>query len=137
PFEALVIVYDVRGPAGLHGTMEVLARPGGQRRHNWRLHLPLPDADPIEIEGSTIVNPDAEWTEDGQGECSVRSRPLGARAVASVAASPPIREAVIAAVRGWHDALAEGRAAHPGPTDTVLGIECLQTQVGAQRLCVW
>jgi hypothetical protein len=137
PFDALVIVYEVRGPAGLHGTMEVLARPGGYRRHNWRLQLPLAGADPVLIEGSSVANPEMEWSEQGDLEPRVRPRPLGTLADAYVAASPQTRAAVIETVRRWHADVAAGRTQHPGPTDTILGIECLDTQLAAQRLCVW
>ena len=137
PFDALVVVYDVHGPGGLHGTLEVLARPGGYRRHNWRLHLPIGHEDPVEIEGSAVLGPDAQWTEDGDVVQDLVPRPLGALAEAYVAASPELRRAVMEAVQGWRAELARGRETHPGSTQSVLGIECLHTRVAAHDVCIW
>jgi hypothetical protein len=137
PFQALVVVYDVRGPAGLEGTMEVLARPGGYRRHNWRLQLPLPGAAPVEIQGSSVTRPDAQWVEEGDQIASVTARPWSVLAQAYVAATPTQRRAVMAAVDGWHGSVAKARVRHPGDVQTVGGIECLKTQVAAQTLCIW
>lgn len=133
----VVVVYDVRGPAGLQGTVEVLARGGGYRRDNWRLTLPLPDAEPVEITGSTIQTPDLRWSRVGDQAPQARALSLGGLADAYVRAAPSEREVVIEAVRGWHRTLAQGRAEQPGSRGRVLGIDCLDARAGSQQLCVW
>jgi hypothetical protein len=136
PFDALVIVYDVRGPAGLHGTLEVLARPGGERRHNWRLELPVEGATPVRIEGSAVATPDAVWSDGAEGPV-VRARGAGALADAYLAASPRERARVMETLRRWHAELERGRARHPGRTATISGIECLDTRLAGRHLCLW
>jgi hypothetical protein len=141
PFDSVIVVYDVEGPAGLQGTLEVLARPGGYRRENWRLELPLSLADPepvVEtIEGSMVQTPEVIWTEGIDGSPVRRPSPLGPLARAFTRLPQSERERVIHNLRDWRAELAAGRAEHPGEVHEVLGKPCLQSTVAGHALCVW
>jgi hypothetical protein len=137
PADTIVVVYDVAGPAGLVGTLEVLARPGGYRRDNWRLQLPVPDAGPVQIAGSTVQTPDERYRDSGPDGATVDTVVLGALADAYVEAAPNVRAAVVESIRNWHDALRVGRADHRGELDRIARVTCVQTRVVQSRLCLW
>jgi len=67
-YETLRVEYDVTGPAGMTGTLEILQRAGGARRESWSLELPLPGEDddspasPLLVEGSRVVTTDRVWS---------------------------------------------------------------------------
>ncbi|MBC8070982.1 MAG: hypothetical protein IAG13_21840, partial [Deltaproteobacteria bacterium] len=63
PGGAVVIVYDIAGPAGISGTLELLLAEGGYRRDNWRVSLPLPEGT-REIRGSRVRTPELVWRGD-------------------------------------------------------------------------
>lgn len=137
PFEAVRVHYDVTGPAGMTGDLTVIARPGGLRREDWRLEVPVPEHDPIVIGGSMIATASAQWTDAVQGAPVVHSVPLRALAEAYLELQPELRALVMFRIGQWHDALEKGRSEHPGTRERVLGQPCLQTSVASHRVCVW
>jgi hypothetical protein len=136
PAPSIVVVYDVTGPAGLAGTLEVLAAPGGWRRENWALHLPVDGRD-HELRGSRVRTPDAVW-QGADGTTGQRSTPrLGAVADAIVGLDPSTRTNVIELVRQWRIDLDAARHEHPGSVDSVAGLPCVRVPVGAGEVCTW
>ncbi len=136
PTPAMVIVYDVTGPAGLAGTLEVLAAPGGWRRENWALHLPVDGRD-HELRGSRVRTPDAVWQgADGTAGQLAPTR-LGPVADAIVDLDPTTRARVIELVREWRADLDAARDEHPGSVDTVAGLACVRVPVGTGEVCTW
>ncbi len=136
PYETLRIGYAVTGPAGIRGTLEIAARPGGFRHERWSLRLPTDDGD-VPLEGVRIQTPDGIWSDGIEGVPQVRASPLGALADAFVALPSARQTRVLARLADWHEALARGRAENPGQRDAVLDVSCLLTRVGGHELCVW
>ncbi len=137
PFASVRIEYEVTGPGGMHGSLELLAAPGGYRREAWTLELPTAAGDPIPIEGSTIVTPDRSWTDAVDGTALVRDVPLGPIADAYVKLPTEARIDVASTLRSFHTELAAARRARPGTRAEILGHDCLVTRIAAHRLCVW
>ena len=137
PVGAVRIAYDVTGPGGMVGSLEVLAAAGGFRRETWTLELPTAAGDPIPIAGSTIVTPDRSWTDAVDGPAVVRELPLGPIADAYVKLPSTARSDVASTLRRFHSELAEARRTRPGTRAEVLGRDCLVTRVAAHRVCVW
>jgi hypothetical protein len=136
PAPSIVVVYDVTGPAGLVGTLEVLAAPGGRRRENWTLRLPVDGSD-HDLRGSKVRTPDAVWqSPDGTAGRLVPAR-LGAIADAIVDLDPATRTKVIELVRQWRGELDDARREHPGSVETIAGVECVRVPVGTGEVCTW
>lgn len=136
PFAAVHIEYDVHGPGGLLGTLEVLVAPGGLRREHWSIELPVPDNKVRMIESSAVQTPDVAWA--GQGDSlGVESAPLGALADAYLKLEPDLQQRVVDSLRRFRQRVAAARAQTPGPSRAVLGVPCLQTRLAAQELCIW
>lgn len=136
PDGAVVIVYDVIGPAGMAGTLEVLAASGGYRRDNWTLSLPLPDG-PREIRGSAVQTPTSSWRAEGEGVGVVESGRMGELADAIARLDPALRIAVMTQVRSWQAELALARTEDPGERENVAGIECVRVRAGGGEVCTW
>lgn len=136
PGGATVIVYDVVGPAGLSGTLEVLAAEGGLRRDNWTISLPLPTG-AREIRGSSITTPDAIWRAEGEDAGVIEPGRLRAVADAIAALDPPMRASVLTQVRSWRDELERARAEDPGERDTIAGVSCVRVRAGGGEVCTW
>jgi hypothetical protein len=136
PAPALVVVYDVTGPAGLAGTLEVLAATGGWRRENWSLRLPVAGRD-HELRGSSVRTPDVVWQAPDEAPGRLAPARLGAVADAIVALDPTTRARVIELVRDWRSDLDAARREHPGTVDTIAGIECVRVPVGTGEVCTW
>lgn len=136
PADAIAVQYGVEGPAGLHGTLEILVRPGGERRESWALSLPLPDGETRAIEGSAIQTADYGWVGEGDSLEVVRS-PLGALADAYLALDAEGRARVIASVRAFRTRLAAAADRAAPPTEEILGVPCVPQRLAAQELCVW
>jgi hypothetical protein len=136
PEHAVVIVYDVTGPAGMSGSLELLAAEGGLRRENWTITLPLADG-PREIRGSAVHAPDAVWRAEGEDVGVVTPARLGSIADAIVALPAGERERVIAAVRTWRAELAAASAQDPGARETIAGIDCVRVRAGGGEVCTW
>lgn len=136
PDGAVVIVYDVIGPSGIAGTLEVLAAAGGYRRDNWTLTLPFEDGS-REIRGSAVQTPESSWRAEGETSGSVEPGRLGLLADAIVALDPASRAEVIGQVRAWQDELARARAEDPGLRETVAGIPCVRVRAGGGEVCTW
>jgi hypothetical protein len=137
PFATVRIEYDVTGPGGMDGMLELLAAPGGFRREAWSLQMPTTTVEPIAIEGSAIQTPDRAWTDAVDGPALVRDVPLGPIADAYLALPPASREDVASTLRRFHAELEAGRRVRPGQRAQVQGRDCLVTRVAAHRLCVW
>jgi len=136
PAPAVVVVYDVTGPAGLAGTLEVLAAPGGRRRENWALRLPVDGRD-HDLRGSKVRTPDVVWqAPDGATGRLVPAR-LGAIADAIVDLDPSTRTKVIELVREWRSELEDARREHPGTVETIAGEQCVRVPVGTGEVCTW
>lgn len=136
PDPAIVIVYDVIGPAGMSGTLEVLAAEGGMRRDNWTITLPLPDG-PREIRGSAVRTPTTFWRAEGETAGTVETARLHDVADAIAKLDPDARTKVITEIREWQSELADARAKDPGERDTVLGISCVRVRAGGGEVCTW
>ncbi len=137
PGGQVVVVYDVSGPAGLTGTLELLVAEGGRRRENWRLTLAIAGGPPDNLQGTTIQTPDWMWTAVGDGHGTLTPVAVGPLADAYAAASPRVRRAVAAVIATWRADLDRARREHPGETREIAGQTCLWQRVAAQTVCVW
>lgn len=136
PDPAIVAVYDVHGPGGLVGTLEILAATGGLRRENWNLRLPVAGRD-VELTGSRVRTPDAVWqARDGAPGRVVPAR-LGTVADAIVALDPTLRTRVVDEIRTWRAELSAAQREHPGDVEMIAGLPCVRVPVGAGDVCTW
>jgi hypothetical protein len=53
PSPQLHVTYELKGPGGLEGTLDLRLRQDASRREDWALQVPVPDAEPIEVKGTT------------------------------------------------------------------------------------
>ena len=102
PHASVQIVYDVTGPGGMSGTLDVLAAPGGRRREAWALKIERNGGDPIAIEGGAVQTPDRAWTDAIDGAAVVRRVPLGPIADAYLRLPEPAKVQVTASLRRFH-----------------------------------
>jgi hypothetical protein len=137
PHDAVRIEYDVTGPGGMVGTLDLLAAPGGRRRESWSLTLARAHADPIAIKGGAVQTADRAWTDAVDGAAVVRRVPLGPIADAYLRLPDLARVKVMASLRRYHAELAAARATHRGERETVNGQSCLLTRVAGHDLCIW
>lgn len=135
PSEALLVVYDVEGPGGVTGSLEVLARPGGYRRENWTIHVPLGEEGSRQLDGATVQTPDGVWIE-GSAAAPTAS-PLGALAEAWLLLPEGSRVAVVEQLRAHRQALALARAAESDEPERILEVPCHVTRVATIEMCVW
>lgn len=136
PSEALLVVYAIEGPGGVTGSLEVLARPGGYRRENWTIHVPLGAEGSRRLDGSTIQTPDGVWIE-GADASEPTPSPLGALADAWLGLPEASQREVVAQLRAREESLAEARAAEPEPPEQILDVPCHVTRVATIELCLW
>lgn len=136
PSDALLVVYELEGPAGIGGNFEVLARPGGYRRENWTIHVPLGEQEERRLTGSTIQTPDGVWIE-GRGAETFSPSPLGALADAALALDEPARRQVLAQLRTRRTTLAEARAEDGADPEQILDVPCHVTRVATIEMCLW
>lgn len=134
PSAALLVVYEVEGPGGVTGSLEVLARPGGYRRENWTIHVPLGEEGSRQLDGATVQTPEGVWIE---GSDAPSPSPLGALAEAWLALPEGPRQAVVEQLRAHRRSLALARAAEGEPTEQVLDVPCHVTRVATIELCLW
>jgi hypothetical protein len=134
PSDALLVVYDVEGPGGLDGTLEVMLRPGGWRRENWSLALPVA-GDRVELTGTTIQTPDAIYVDGPEGR-DARRIGIGALADAWLDLDPDTQHAVIDGLRRMHERRTGARPPDAS-TETVLGLPCRAERIAAQDVCMW
>ena len=132
---AVRVVYDVNGPTGLTGTLEVLLGRGGLRRENWSLDVEV-DGEPVPFQGSTVQTPEAIFTTGPQGQ-AVAAVPLRRLAEAYVAADPATRSRAVATLRRLHASVAVADFDTAPQTDTLLGITCRRMRLASQDLCMW
>lgn len=135
PTDALLVVYEVEGPGELRGNLEVMLRPGGFRRENWSLSLPVA-GDEARIAGTTIQTPDAVFVEGPDGRGAVAAG-LGALADAYLALDADTQHEVVDVVRSIHARVARAREHGGGEVESLLGVECRPTRLAAQDLCMW
>lgn len=135
PSEALLVVYEIEGPGGVSGSLEVLARPGGYRRENWTIHVPLGEEGSRQLDGATVQTPDGVWIE-GSAAAPTAS-PLGALAEAWLLLPEASRAAVVEQLRAHRQALALARAAESEPPERVLDVPCHVTRVATIEMCLW
>ena len=129
----LHVAYDLIGPRGYTGTMDVFVRPGGFTVQQW--HLSHPDGDAIE--GAWAQTPDVQWSRGTGQPATVVERPLGAMARAFAQLPVDTQRRITATIRTWHDVVAEDRDRQPGPSEHHLGRRCRAAEVVGQRYCVW
>jgi hypothetical protein len=134
PSEALLVVYEVEGPGGVTGSLEVLARPGGFRRENWTIQVPLGEEGVRQLDGSTVQTPDGVWIE---GSDAPTPSPLGALANAWLALPEASGRAVVEQLRAHRAALALARAAETEPPERILDVPCHVTRVATIEMCLW
>ena len=135
PSDALLVVYEVEGPGGVTGSLEVLARPGGWRRENWTIQVPLGEEGTRQLDGSTVQTPDGVWIEGS--DAPPAPSPLGALAEDWLALPEASRRAVIEELRAHRQALARARAAEAAPPERILELPCHVTRVATIELCLW
>jgi hypothetical protein len=133
----LFVAYDVKGPAGIAGSLELVTRAGGYRRETWSIVLQVDGQEDVRIEGVTIQTPERVWTGVGNEPGVVTTSPLHALADAYLTLQPVEQARVVASLRAWHADLAKVRAKHPGEVKEILGVRCLWLQIAAQHLCLW
>lgn len=138
PYDSVRIVYEVTGPGGMTGTLELLAAPGGRRREAWALKIEREDAGSIAIGGGSVQTPDRSWTDAVDGAAVVRRVPLGPIADAYLRLPDPARVRVTKSLRRYHAELDAARTTHPGQErETIEGQSCLMTRVTGHDLCIW
>lgn len=136
--QAVRIVYEVKGPGGLEGSLEVMARPGGFRRENWTLQRPNVEGENTQLRGSTVQTPERLWSAmEGEAESVWTQSPLAALGDAYLALDPPTQARAIESLDRWHADLAAARAEHPGDVQEVASTPCLRLKIAAQTLCLW
>lgn len=135
PSEALLVVYEVEGPGGVTGSLEVLARPGGHRRENWTIVVPLGEEGSRQLDGATVQTPDGVWIEGS--DAAPNASPLGALAEAWLRLPEGSRVAVVEQLRAHRQALALARAAEREPPERVLDVPCHVTRVATIEMCLW
>jgi hypothetical protein len=136
PGGAVVIVYDIEGPAGIAGSLEVLVAQGGYRRDNWRVSLPLPEG-AQEIRGSRLRTPELVWRGDGDDVGQTHAAPLGAIAAGIAELGAEQRAAVFDELRAWRSELTRAREENPGTRERIADIECTRVRAGAGEVCTW
>jgi hypothetical protein len=132
----VTVAYDVRGPAGITGELEVHAKAGGWRSERWALRIPGTAGEAAEITGRRVITPDLLYRDDGEAPALARAS-LGALADAWAEAPTSTRAAVLAHLERWTDAVADARREQPGRTREVAGTTCAVLEVGSAELCVW
>lgn len=136
PADGVRVDYEVQGPGGLTGVLQITMQPGGRRLERWVLELPLADGQTRRIEDSATQTADYIWT--GQGDTlEVDRAPLGALADAYLALPDDERREVVDSLRDFRLRVDDARTHAPGPAREILGIACLSTRLAAQELCVW
>ncbi|TPV95111.1 MAG: hypothetical protein B7733_11695 [Myxococcales bacterium FL481] len=91
----------------------------------------------INVRMTVIETPDRRWqARDGEASEPVDA-PLGALAQAYLDLDPRSQRRVAKTLARWQADLAAARREHPGPRETVLGIDCLALTVAEQELCLW
>ena len=142
PSDALLVVYEIAGPGGIEGSLEVLARPGGYRRENWTIEVPLGSEEDRRLSGSTIQTPDGVWVEGSPPDTFTPS-PLGALADAALSLPEAGRRAVLEQLETRRAVLAEARAdvldtpdAQDDP-ELILDTACHVTRVATIEMCLW
>ncbi len=136
--EAIELRYRISGTYA-SGSFVIALQEGGYRHERWEIVWAGADPDePFVSKGTTIVTPSQTWTGlDGQpGERSDNPE-AGLAAAWTTLEDRDRKAAVVAAIDEWHAVLAEQRAANPGERATIEGIDCLQTRIAAQNLCMW
>lgn len=131
------VVYEVKGPGGLTGSLEVMARPGAYRRENWALARSTGSEERQELRGATIQTPDRMWS-GLDGTPGVRAAsPVSALGEAYMSLDEAGRLRVSQSIQRWHADLERARAEHPGDRREVAGVECLDMRIAGQSLCLW
>lgn len=135
PAPTLHIQYDLRGPQGRRGTMEVYARPGGYVRQDWRLD---------EVSGETarsgtwIRTPHAEWSGGPGLPPRLVGHATGVLARAFEEQSPDAQRKILATIGRWHELLRTRRDdVAAAPLETRLGHPCRPYDIAGARFCVW
>ncbi|MCA9707846.1 MAG: hypothetical protein KDK70_18485 [Myxococcales bacterium] len=136
PSDALLVVYEIDGPGGIDGSLEVLARPGGYRRENWTIHVPLGAESARRLAGSIVQTPDGVWVE-GSDPASLTPSPLGALADAALALDDEARRTVIEQLDLRRATLDLARRDDPTPPERILDRPCHSTRVATIEMCVW
>ncbi len=129
--------YDVSGPGGMHGTLQILAKRGGYRSERWALRMPTPGGEPLFLEGQAVATPELRWTTTGDAVPELRPSPLHAIAAAYVDLEAEDRWTITQQVRGWYRDLERGRREHPAEQGSFVGQPCMASQVIGHSLCLW
>lgn len=137
PMAAVRVEYDVSGPGGMHGTLEIIAKRGGFRSERWALQMPTPDGEPLSLEGETVATPQMRWTTTPDAVPELRPSPLYAIASAYVELDAPDRLKIIEQVRGWYDDLERGRQEYPAEQGSFVGQPCMESKVIGHSICLW
>lgn len=136
PSDAILVVYEVEGPGGIEGSLEVLARPGGYRRENWTIHVPLGAEQERRLAGSIIQTPDGVFIE-GSGAETFSPSPLGALADAALALDDDTLRGVLEQLDARRATLAQARSEAGSDSEHILDVPCHVTRVGTIEMCLW
>jgi len=136
PSDAVRVTYDVEGPGGLSGELEILLLAGGRRREAWVLELPLRDGATHRIESSAVQTEDYAWVGSG-GDLEIERSPLGALADAYLGLPQSERRVIVDSLDSFRSRIASARKSVAAPDREILGVPCLSTRLAAQDLCVW
>ncbi|RMG96850.1 MAG: hypothetical protein D6705_10200 [Deltaproteobacteria bacterium] len=134
----LLVVYRLEGPEGISGSLEIMTRPGGWRRENWTVRIPVEGQGEVVREGTVRIGPNGVVVTPPDGGAPAAYRlPFGDWARAFAAAPYERRRRIVDALRAFAEQVADARRQHPGMRRTVAGIDCLALRVAAQSLCMW
>jgi hypothetical protein len=134
PEGAVELRYEITGPGGLEGYLDVLQKPGGWRSERWTM---TSGEGQLTVEGRTIATPRMQWTATGEQPGESTPLHLGALADAWLALPPERRDAAMANLIEWRAELAKSRLEQPGEGETLEGIRCVKMRIAAQNLCLW
>lgn len=136
PNSGLHILYDIHGPQGRPGTMEVFARPGGYLFQHWSLSAA---AGGEASSGTWVLTPEAQWSHSPGHPALVLPQALGEVARAYAALPVEVREKVLRTLRTWQKALTSERTktSDPRARDQRLGVPCHSATLVGLEYCVW
>lgn len=134
---AVRVEYEVSGPGGMHGSLEIVAKRGGYRSERWALQMPTPGGEPMLLEGQAVATPQLRWTTNADAVPELRPSPLNAIALAYVELEAADRLKITEQVRSWYEDLERGRREHPAEQGSFVGQPCMESQVIGHSICLW
>lgn len=136
PSSGLHILYDVDGPQGRRGTMEIFARPGGYLFQQWTLSAA---AGGEALSGTWVLTPEVQWSHSPGQPTLVLPQALGEVARAYAKLPPEVRGKILRTLHTWQEALmsARTRTSDHHAADERLGVPCHNATLVGLEYCVW